>query len=580
MPALTRRQLLVASGLAPVAACLRPDAATAAQAPAFVHGVASGDPLPDAVMLWTRVQTTAPITWRVARDPALAEVVAQGSTTTSADRDFTVKVDATGLPSGSRLFYGFRAEGVDSPVGRTRTAPTGSPERLRMGVVTCGDFSRGLFNAYGRVADEDDLDAVVHLGDYIYEGYRATGRVRLHVPAREVRTVQDYRLRYASYRLDPLLQRMHQRHPFIWVWDDHETVDGTWMSGADPSNDPAEGAAFEPRKLAARTAAQEWLPIRLPDPADPERIYRRFSFGDLVELFMLDTRRIGRVRQGEPNGPGGTGFTQTGVFADPARQLLGAAQERWLFDGLAASRAAWKLLGNQVVLSPLKLAGAPNGANPNGGGVFANPDQWDGYSPARNRLLDVIEGAGRGLLDPPAVPDVIVLTGDVHAALAFEVTRDPNNPAAYDPVSGRGAAVELVTPSISSAGDPRPATQAAPDELADQLVVEAALRGGSVVNPHLKHSDTLNGWLLLDIDRERVRAEFRTVPTVATETDQQDVGRVLVSPRGTSRLLPELLPPAVVPEVPLAVALPVVAAGVLAAATVARRGSAAAGQSR
>lgn len=537
MTELTRRQVLkatIAAGVLPLTpgpGTPLPAADRARGRPApFVHGVASGDPLADRVILWTRLTSAgrrrgpARVTWTVARDAELRDVVLRGDEVTDASRDWTVHVDAIGLQAGTTYHYGFTAAGVASPVGRTRTAAAGVTARVRLGVVTCGDYTRGLFHAYRRVAEVDDLDAVVHLGDYIYEGGRQD-RVRPHDPPTEVRTLAEYRRRYASYREDADLAELHRRHPVIWVWDDHETVDGTWRDGADPTNhDPVEDGPFAARKAAARQAALEWLPIRSPDPADPERIYRRFAFGDLVDLLMLDTRRIGRDRQGEGNVTEDF-FTQTGVFADPTRHILGERQERWLLDSLRESTAAWRLLGNQVVFAQLKVVGAPNAT---GAGVFANPDQWDGYNPARNRVFDVLEDGVR---------DVVVLTGDVHAALALEVTRDPNNPAAYDPVTSRGAvAVELVTPSISSAGDPE---QPIPGSSTVERLV--ATRAAAVPNPHLKYVRTQrNGYLLVDVDRDRVRAEYWLVPFVGRPTDEQYRDRVLTTPRGRSALVEDL----------------------------------------
>ncbi len=495
----------------------------------FRHGVASGDPLHDRVILWTRVSGITGATsvrWEIATDEKLRNVVRSGVAATGPAKDFTVKVDAAGLKPGRTYFYGFTARGARSPVGRTRTAPSGAVNAARLVVATCGDWSRGLFNSYGRIAARDDVDAVVHLGDYIYETPARDDRVRAHVPPVELRTVADYRGRYASYRTDPNLAAMHRRHPVIWVWDDHETVDGTWRDGADPKDhDDATDGPFAARKAAALQAALEWLPIRPPDPRQPERIYRDFAFGDLIDLVMLDTRRIGRDKQGEGNVEGEY-FRQEGEFADPARHILGAQQEAWLIARLAKSRATWRLLGNQVVLAPIKLVGAPEAT---GQSVFANPDQWDGYAPARARVLDAMAR--------DEVEDVVVLTGDVHASMAFEVTTDPNNPLAYDPVTARGSrAVELVAPSISSAGDPQQ------PEDAEGVVERLILEGGDALrapNPHLKYIEAKrNGYLLLDVDRERVRAEFWLVPTVTQPSDDEEMAQAFVVERGTPRLVP------------------------------------------
>lgn len=543
MPPITRRQFLGAAGAALVAPALFPAAGAFGKADRaggvqFLHGVASGDPLADRVILWTRATLPSAdpvnLTWEVATDPSMRQIVASGRAMADPVNDATVKVDAGGLRAGRTYWYRFRAGRSTSPVGRTRTAAVGSLDRARFAVVTCADYNRGLFSAYGRVAERDDLDAVIHLGDYIYEHGRQD-RVRPTVPDRECVTVDDYRARYASYRLDPNLAALHQRHPMIWVWDDHETCDGTWRDGADPKNhgDDETDGSWAARKAAALRAALEWMPVRTVDPMVPERIYRRFAFGDLVDLFMLDTRRIGRD---EPIIDGGAVpetefFRQEGAFVDPSRQLLGAAQEAWLFDGLRSSGAKWRFLGNQVVLSQIKVVGLPDAT---GQAVYANPDQWDGYAPARDRLFDVLEG----------LSDVVVLTGDVHASMAYEVSRDGADPTIYDPVTSRGSmAVELVAPSVSSAGDPRPVTEV-PSDSEDVVDLVASLNGDALraANPHMKYVKTqLNGHLLVDVTRDAVTAEFWLVPQVSTPTDDQTLDKTFVVRSGSPRLV-EALP--------------------------------------
>ena len=541
MATLTRRQFLGAAGAAVIAPALWPVGnalGKPAAGVAFLHGVASGDPLHDRVILWTRatLPTAEPVnlTWEIATDPSMRTIVASGRALADPVNDATVKVDAAGLQPGRTYWYRFRAGRSSSPVGRTRTAPVGSLDHARFAVVTCADYNRGLFSAYGRVAERDDLDAVIHLGDYIYEHGRQD-RVRPTVPARECVTVDDYRARYASYRLDPNLAALHAAHPMIWVWDDHETCDGAWRDGADPKNhgDNETDGSWAARKAAALRAALEWMPVRTVDPTNPERIYRRFAFGDLVDLFMLDTRRIGRD---EPIIDGGVVpetefFRQEGAFLDPSRQLLGAAQEEWLFDGLRSSSARWRFLGNQVVLSHIKVVGLPDAT---GQAVYANPDQWDGYAPARDRLFDVLEG----------LSDVVVLTGDVHASMAYEVARDPSDPTISDPITSRGSmAVELVAPSVSSAGDPKPATEP-PSDSDDVVDLVASLNGDALraANPHMKYVRTqLNGHLLVDVTPAAVTAEFWLVPQVTTPTTEQRLDKTFVVRSGAPRLV-EALP--------------------------------------
>lgn len=329
-------------------------------------------------------------------------------------------------------------------------------------------------------------------------------------------TLADYRTRYAQYRADPELAALHAAHPMIWVWDDHEFANNAWRDGASGHDDDRDGP-FPERDAAALQAALEWMPVRSPDPADPLRIWRRFAFGDLVDLHMLDTRRHGRDEPLPENtifGDALPAFTQTGGFVDPQRQMLGTEQEAWLFDGLRSATGRWQLLGNQVMMAPLKLAGLPDAV---GGGVFGNPDQWDGYAPARERLFDVLEETAAG--------NVVVLSGDFHVAFASELARDVSNPLAYDPLTRRGAlAVEFVTPSATSSGDRPPLTDpellTEPLDLLEELVVRtpAIFRAP---NPHIRFTDSRNGYLLLDIRPDRIAAEFWAVPVVGQATPDE-----------------------------------------------------------
>lgn len=501
--------------------------------PGFKHAVASGDPLPTAVILWTRlsdVSADTPVQWQVARDADFAMVVASGTAMALASADYTAKVDATGLAPNTRYFYRFTAGGVASPTGRTRTAPTTAVEALHFAVVTCSDITRGLYNAYARVAELEDVQAVIHLGDYIYETGRID-RVRPHDPPRRITTLPDYRRRYASYRETVELQNVHLAHPMIWVWDDHETCDAAWRNGADPADhQPETDGPWETRRAAGMQAAIEWLPIRLPEAARNERIYRHFSFGPLADLTMIDTRQFDRSQQVENNAE--AGFTQSGAFTDPARSILGLEQEAWVATQFARTGHTWRLIGNQVIASPLKIVGT---ARATGTSVFANNDQWDGYEPARDRFLDAAADAG--------VENLVVLTGDVHASMAFEIARDPNNPVSYVTNTGRGSeGVEFVTPSISSGGD-----QANPAGETDdpEALVEALITAGSEVlrasNPHLKLFDaSRNGYLLLTLTPTNLRADFWLVPTVLEPSSEQVLAyRFNVAP-GSNTLVEDL----------------------------------------
>lgn len=498
----------------------------------FLHGVASGDPLPDAVILWTRVTPDDPLSdalrvdWELGLDPELARPALSGRADTDAGRDYTVKIDVTGLEPGQTYYYRFRLGDQVSPVGRTRTAPGGAIERLRLGFVTCGDYARGLFNVYRRVAEREDLQAVVHLGDYIYENDRQDD-VRPQVPPHETVTLADYRLRYATLRSDADLQALHRQHPMIWVWDDHELANDSWRDGAE-DHDPATDGDFRLRRASAFQAAHEWLPIRTPDPSDLARIYRAFRFGDLLDLIMIDARQVGRDEPLPPNGLFGElvpVFSQTGDFTDPARQILGAEQEQWMIRQLQDSRARWRVIGNQVYFSPLKVLGAPRALG--GGGLYLSSDKWDGYAPARDRILAAMAQAG----------NVVIMTGDAHEAYAFDVHDDPNNPVVYNRLTGEGSkAVEFVVTSASTRGDGviGDSLSARLQRLPDNL--EQLLR---LTNPHLKYyNNRYNGYCVLDIDADRVRNEFWYVPMVSQPTPEEFLGAAFECADGTQTLQP------------------------------------------
>ena len=507
--AISRRGFL--SGAA--AAVLVPVRSLDAQEPAalggrlFLHGVASGDPLQDRVILWTRVTPPASrsaigpieVTWRVAADERFTQIVARGTTPAAPDRDFTVKVDASGLQPGRTYFYNFEAGGQQSAVGRTRTMPADGVEHVRLAAVSCSNYPAGYFNVYRCLANRPDLDAVLHLGDYIYEfangvfgDGRSSGRVPL--PGGEAVTLADYRLRYATYRSDRDLQEAHRQHPFIVVWDDHEIADNAWSGGA-LNHQPGQGA-WSTRLAAAYRAYREWLPVR-EAPGGAIQLYRSFRAGDMADIVMLDTRGL----RDRPL----TGRDDRGL-ADARRTLLGARQEAWLFDELRQSKsrgARWRVVGQQILFSPVTASGP------------FSLDMWDGYPAARRRVLD--------FLTREQVGDLAIMTGDLHSSWALDVPADPwagaTSPAA------RPLAVELVAPAISSPplySDPAwPARGAMLRKLA----------------PHLKFLDGgSNGYILLDLTRDRLQADWYFVPTVTMLTDQEMRGASFVCERGSSRL--------------------------------------------
>ncbi|MFO0691203.1 MAG: alkaline phosphatase D family protein [Myxococcota bacterium] len=522
------------ASLAGCAASALPHPGAAARAEGespFLHGVASGDPLADRVILWTRVSPEAyrmgaaiRVGWWIARDPGAKDVVARGEVDALPERDFTVKVDAAGLTPGHAYHYGFVCEGVASPVGRTRTLPDVSVREVRFALASCANLPQGFFNAYACIASRDDLDAVVHLGDYLYEygnGEYGDGTAlgRVPDPIHEIVSLEDYRRRHAQYKRDPDLRAAHARHPWIAVWDDHESANDAWKDGAQnhtegaapgDANGKGKGeGAWAARRLAAIRAYHEWMPIR----ELPTGLFRTFRFGGLADLVMLDTRIHGRDARVDRNDHAGA--------ADPARSLLGAEQTAWLLEALSASKRAgtrWRLIGQQVVFAPLR-------------GVFGdfNADSWDGYRANRAAILDHLERE--------AIDDVVILTGDVHSAWALDVPAEApvaaigaaakgaggestsgakagSTPIAdagatsYDPATGRGSrAVEVVAPAVSS-----PPFGTHPQG-------RAMVEKSAPMNPQIRYSNVLeNGYVVLDLTAERVRAEFFASEPVKTRS--------------------------------------------------------------
>ena len=523
--ALDRRTFLRLGAGGVVAATLAHTAGTsdaAVRSGPFRHGVASGDPTAGAVVIWTRVTPTdaatpgsgrgpaAAVGWEVALDRSFRRVVARGQATASAARDHTVHVDVTGLRPATTYWYRFRCLGATSPVGRTRTAaaPSAAPGRVRLGVVTCSHLEWGYFSAYRQLAARDDLDAVLFLGDYIYEypagnygGGRTPGPAigRVHRPARECRTLGDYRLRYATYRSDPDLQAVHARHPAIAVWDDHETCNDAYKAGGE--NHTADEGSYAARFAASRRAYFEWLPVRRPDPVrQPLRIHRSLRLGSLAELWMLD-ERTHRDQHAE------AAFLTFGsvdpAIEDPNRSILGVAQRTWLLDGLRRSDARWKLVGNPVMFTPYRLAtdlASPittalreaSVSVPVHHPVLAT-DEWGGYA-AEQRAVTA------ALAD---IDDVVILTGDAHASYANEVPLDPDTYA----LDRRAVAVEFVAPGVTAPG----LTKVIESQgLAGATLLEPAfIANNAAANPWIRYYDgTVNGYGLLDLSPQRARYEF------------------------------------------------------------------------
>lgn len=481
----------------------------------FSHGVASGDPLQDRVIIWTRItpdneanEQEIEVFWEVATDEGFAQNLKSGTTLTNKDRDYTVKHDVTGLEAGKKYFYRFKVGNMISDIGETKTLDSSGFKPIRLAVASCSNYPWGYFNGYRAIAESGPFDAVIHLGDYIYEyadgvygSKNAEKMGRLLDPPHEIITLSDYRRRHAQYKSDVDLQEAHRKHPFICAWDDHEFTNNSYINGAQNHNDN-EGP-WEPRKRAATKAYMEWMPVRVGDGLPT---VRSFDFGKLATLAMLDTRIVGRERpleygrdvdwikkeisdgnEGKMLAPVAydTNVSPAKEITDEAilreldennlpqgvelkrdyaafhkrleteeRSILGPQQEQWLNQTLARSKRdniPWQILGQQVIMSyrpepPLssvfteaEIKELPLGeqlsmsvAEEYGG--FYNPDAWDGYQPARLRVLKML---GENANNP------IVLTGDTHCAWAMSLT---------DKMGGRHYGAEFAVQGITSPG--------------------------------------------------------------------------------------------------------------------------------
>ncbi len=446
----------------------------------FYHGVASGDPLPNNVIIWTRVtpdsvqiNQSIVVNWKVATDTGMTNIVQTGVLLTDSSADFTVKADVSGLTPNTFYYYEFQSGNFISPRGRTKTTPVGSTaDSLRFALVSCANFEAGFFNVYGSLLQREDFDAVLALGDYIYEyntgGYSPNATAnRQWSPGNEIISIADYRMRYSSYKLDNDLQRLHQQFPFIIIYDDHEFANDAWMNGAE-NHQPNEGL-WSARKAMAQKAFFEWLPVRQTSVANPYQIYRTIKYGTLLELIMLDTRITGRDLQA---GTSGATINAT------SRNLLGITQYTWLTHKLDSSQAKWKVLGQQVMMAPLKVFG-----------IGFNGDQWDGYPAERDRVYNYVLNNN--------ISNMVVITGDIHSSWANDLPT-----ASYNSSTGAGSAgVEFVTPSVTSPGMAIPLGAAA---------IQAA-------NSHIKYCDLSNhGYVIMDINKARTQADWYNVTTIDT----------------------------------------------------------------
>ena len=492
---------------------------------AFRHGIASGDPTQTSVVIWTRVTPDQPgpvaVTWGVARDSGFKDVVKRGNASTGPERDYTVKVDVTGLEPGQLYYYWFTAGRTASPGGATRTLPATGSADYRMAVVSCSNWPFGFFNGYREIAKrgaKGQIDAVIHLGDYIYEyGVNGYGGVmgkelnRNHAPEHECVSLDDYRGRYAQYRTDPDLQAAHAIAPWFCTWDDHESANNSYRTGAENHQPDTEGE-WSVRKAAAVQAYLEWMPVRDPSAGRPrEAIWRKFDIGDMATLFLLESRLVGR----------GEDLTFDEMFMapdaerpaiaealkakvnDPNRTMLGFEQEAWLAEELKTSAAAgkkWQVLGNQVTMAKVKMPDLQRHLPPEKyekisqgskrfwstarWGFEWNLDSWCGFPQARERLYAAAKAANARL---------ITLAGDTHTAWANEL---------HD-AKGQKRGVEFGCTSITSPG----AGDSMPFEELNWMMPEAN-------DEVLYYNAFAKGFTVLTLAADRVEAEFVKVSTI------------------------------------------------------------------
>ncbi len=467
----------------------------------FYHGVASGDPLQDRVILWTRVtpddsSATASVKWEISTSSDFSSIVKSDSVTTSIAKDFTVKVDATGLLPGTKYFYRFKSLGSISETGETKTLSR-NPDSVKFAIVSCANWEWGFFNPYEKISLRPEVDVVVHLGDFIYEygtgKYGDTTIGRINIPKHEIVSLKDYRSRYSQYRLDKGLHDISLKHPMIAIWDDHEIANNSYSKGA--QNHQSNEGDYSKRKASARQAYYEWIPIR-----ESENHYRAFSFGKLADLIMLDERLAGREKPVEnANDPS---------LQSETRTMLGNDQLAWFEVQLKNSQAVWKIIGNQVIFSDM-LTGPIHPQLP------INYDSWDGY-PAEKRNL-------KNFILQNKIKDIVFITGDAHSSWAIETATDVKRD--YSPF-----AIELVTTSISSAnGDERYPIDTVKVKEAKMLKV----------NPHLKYLNNRDhGYMLLTLTLQKAKAEWWFVNTIRLPETGEFLGKSIGVRKGTVKIIP------------------------------------------
>ena len=504
----------------------------------FKHGVASGDPLSNALIIWTRATTAqsnfeATVAWELASDSQFKNIIRSGREQTDKSRDFTIKIDVQDLTPNTEYFYRFMGLNTQSPIGRAKTLPINNVEQLKMAVVSCSNYPAGYFNAYTDIAKQEGLDVVLHLGDYIYEypmgGYATEnaekiGRQLAADNSGEIITLNDYRKRYAIYRTDQGLQALHAAAPFIAIWDDHEIANDTYKDGAE-NHTPDEGDFFK-RRAAAIQAYYEWLPIRPPMGEQSPQIYRTFDFGNLISLHMLDTRVIARDKQLAYSDYKNLETKQMDVahfvsdLNNPKRQLLGNTQLNWLTSAITKSNAKWQILGQQVLMTKMwlpteifsqsdrtkipqvlkELVAIKKAVLANKAVTPAqlarvntlmpyNLDAWDGYPSEREALYKSVTALNKKL---------VVVAGDTHNAWHGTLKN----------AKGESVGVEFATPGVTSPGMEHylALNTAQAKQMADSL---------SLLINDLNYCDLSHrGYMLLTITKEQITTDWRYIDNI------------------------------------------------------------------
>ena len=538
----------------------------------FNYGVASGDPLTDRVILWTHAKysgfaDSVVLTYQVATDASFSTIVSTGSVTASESTGYTAKVDATGLTAGSEYYFRFVKDQWISPVGFTRTLPASSATSVKFAVFSCTLYSAGYFNAYDH-ATKSGAQYAVHLGDYIYEygsdpakfgNSEAVTLGRVTAPANDIVSLEDYRTRYALYRTDPNLKALHAAMPWITVWDDHEFTNNAWVDGAENHNSTTQGP-WSARKAIAARVYHEWMPIRTQDTANLLKIYRRFDFGNIFSLHMVDTRIEGRDKQYDAYGDADGGITRyvtaLTTRSDATHRMMSTTQQAWLTNGMAASTATWQIMGNQDImarmwfpasvlqaqatatvspttanlqavttaisnfltakgtkavggqgaLTPTQVALLDKTTNPR---LPYNLDSWDGYPLQRETILQTIKAQGKKF---------ITISGDSHNGWFTNLTT----------LTDEKVGVEFAGSSVTSPGFESAGLGGLASSLDGTAVVPGGFGMGLGLVDDLNYVDTIRrGYLLMTATAISVKGEYVYVDNIKTTTYTASIGKTI-----------------------------------------------------